>query len=359
MKRFKLRTAVMVAIVGLQLWASGLDTVLRGATCEEIEHSLVRAYSALDRRDVKVAQQILSSFDTVDCTLVLLLSARLSEATGSYEEAGRSYEQYAALAPNDARGFAYFGSFLIGRCLYPQAEIASQRAFSLDPRLAETLLLRGRILGLKGDATEAIKVLTEATRLAPNNPEIHYQLGVVHDGRQQSYKAAVCFEKVVKLTPDDPRAYDYLALSLEPAGNVKRTEWAYRKGLSLNRGPRFDAFLDYNYGRFLMKQNRLTEAKKHLDRAVNLTPQARSAYYERSKLNLKLGNLKAARDDAERAQVLKDPGGVILDLQVNYLLARIHRRLGDHDEARRYAELSRKASVPLSARQSTGRGVGR
>ena len=106
-----------------------------------------------------------------------------------------------------------------------------------------------------------------------------------------------------------------------------------------------------------MKQNRLGEAKKHLDKAVALTPQARSARYERGKLNLKLSNLKAARDDAERA--LEDPTGVILDLQVHYLLARIHRRLGDHEEARKYSELSRKSSVPLAARQGRGRGGGR
>ena len=254
--------------------------------------------------------------------------------------------------------FAHFGLFLLDIGRYPQAEAASERAHVLDPRFAEVLLLRGRILGLKGRPSEAEAALTRAVQLAPENPETHYQLGVFHDGRQQSHKAAAAFEKVVALTPDDPKAYDYLALNLEPTGDIKRADWAYKKGLSLNRGPRFDAFLDYNYGRFLMKRTRLTDAKKHLDKAVTLTPQARSARYERGKLNLKLDNLKAARDDAERALALEDPAGVILDLQVHYLLARIHRRLGDHDEARKYSELSRKSSVPLAARQGRGRGGG-
>ena len=334
-------------------------TPLHGAGCDQAKAALARANQALDRRNLAIAQQVLSSLEAAACDEVVLLSARLAEAHAKPQEAAQSYTRYTTLVPVDAKGFALFGMFLLNNGRYPQAEAASEQAFALDPRLPEALLLRGRILGLKGKASEAQSNLTEAVRLGPDNPETHYQLGVFHDGRQQSHKAAAAFEKVVALTPDDPRAYDYLALNLEPTGNVKRAEWAYKKGLSLNRGPRFDAFLDYNYGRFLMKRNRLTDAKKHLDKAVTLTPQVRSARYERGKLNLKLDNLKAARDDAERALALEDPAGVILDLQVHYLLARIHRRLGDHEEARKYSELSRKSSVPLAARQGRGRGGGR
>ena len=334
-------------------------TPLHGAGCDQAKAALTRANQALDRRNLAIAQQVLSSPAAAACDEVVLLSARLAEAHAKPQEAEQLYTHYTTLAPSDARGFAHFGRFLLDSGRFPQAEAASEQAFAFDSRLPEALLLRGRILGLKGQASEAQASLTQAVRLAPENPEAHYQLGVFHDGRQQSHKAAAAFEKVVALTPDDPRAYDYLALNLEPTGDIKRAEWAYKKGLSLNRGPRFDAFLDYNYGRFLMKQNRLGEARKHLDKAVTLTPQARSARYERGKLNLTLGNLKAARDDAERALALEDPAGVILDLQVHYLLARIYRLLGDLEEARRYSELSRKSSVPLAARRGRSRGGGR
>jgi Tfp pilus assembly protein PilF len=358
-KSFRVTTRKLVVAIGCIMLACGTDSALHGADCSQIENALTRANAALDQRKPAVTQRVLATLDTVNCERVVLLTARLAEAMGNLEDAGRRYVQYTTLAPNDAKGLAYFGAFLLDNGRYPQAESASQRASALDPRLAEVLLLRGRILGLKGQMSKAKMAFTKAIELSPNNPEIHYQVGIFHDGQQQSHKAAASFEKVVRLTPNDPRAYDYLALNLEPTGDVERTEWAYQRGLSLNRGPRFDSFLDYNYGRFLVKKNRLEEAKKHLNRAVILTPQARSSYYERGKLNLKLGNLRAARDDAERALVLKDPGGVILDLQVHYLLARIHARLGDQEEARRYSELSRKLSIPLAARQGKGRGLGR
>ena len=59
----------------------------------------------------------------------------------------------------------------------------------------------------------------------------------------------------------------------------------------------------------------MEEAENHFDQAVELTPQFRGAFYERAKLNLKLSSPKEARADAEKALVLEDPRGVILDLQ--------------------------------------------
>jgi tetratricopeptide (TPR) repeat protein len=114
----------------------------------------------------------------------------------------------------------------------------------------------------------------------------------------------------------------------------------------VNEGPFRDPFFDYYYGRFLRKQNRLEEGRSHLDRAVALHPDERAVHYERGKLNLALTEYGAARKDAERALSLRDPGGLVLDLQVYYLLATIYARLGETELARKYAELSRTTQVP-------------
>ena len=223
------------------------------------------------------------------------------------------------------------------------------------PHCVQALVLYGQILAMKGQPAEAEQRLSRACELAPDSAEARFQLGVFYDGRQQNAKAAEQFTKVIALTPQDPRAYDYLALRLEPLGRIEEAEQAYRKGLAVNRRPNFDAFLDYNYGRFLLKQNRLTELKRHLDRAVELAPKTRAVYYERARLNLKLRNNERARSDAERALTLQDPGGVILDLQVYYLLARVYSQLGENELAEKYVKLSQTSSVPLKARLRSGR----
>jgi hypothetical protein len=58
-----------------------------------------------------------------------------------------------------------------------------------------------------------------------------------------------------------------------------------------HEGQQFDAFLAYNYGRFLARRSRLVESKLHLDRAVELVPDYRDTWYDRAKLKLTHGQL--------------------------------------------------------------------
>jgi tetratricopeptide (TPR) repeat protein len=183
--------------------------------------------------------------------------------------------------------------------------------------------------------------------LDPNDAVAHFELGSLYDAAKRSPEAVEQFEKVVALNPGDSSAWDYLALNLEPLGEVERAEEAFRKGLAVNEGPGSDSFLDYNYGRFLLKRNRLEESRKHLDRAAELAPQVRAVLYERAKVNLRLHNYREARADAEKALGLADASGVIIDLQLYYLLESICRRMGETEAADKYAALSRNTPVPL------------
>jgi tetratricopeptide (TPR) repeat protein len=135
-------------------------------------------------------------------------------------------------------------------------------------------------------------------------------------------------------------------LSLEALGDAEAAESAYRKALAVNDGPFLDSLVDHNYGRFLLKQGRLQESRPHLDRAVGLLPDRRTVYYERARLNLAAKDYAAARQDAERAEGLRDPDGLVLDLQVYYLLATVYARLGETELARKYADLSRTTAIP-------------
>ena len=104
-----------------------------------------------------------------------------------------------------------------------------------------------------------------------------------------------------------------------------------------------------------MKMNRLDEASRHLDRAAELAPNTRAVHYERAKLSEKLGNFQAARRDAERALELKDPTGVILDLQMYYQLTRIYTRLGETELAAKFKKLTETSKVPVTSRMRGGR----
>jgi len=273
--------------------------------------------------------------------------ARLRAARGDAAEAERLFERATSLTPDDAVAHALFARHWLSRGQRARADYESALALSLNPDCPEALLVAGQILGLKGQAEPAFQALQKAARLGTGNAEAQYQLGVVLFRRNLHAEAVRQFEKAVALRATDARALDYLALGYEALGEAEQADEAYQRALRVNGdGPFFDALLDYNYGRFLLKERRLEESRAHLDRAISLLPRSRGVRYERGKLNLTLGHYQAAREDAERALSLPDSGGLVLDLQVYYLLATVYARLGETDLARKYAELSRTTKIP-------------
>lgn len=229
---------------------------------------------------------------------------------------------------------------------WAEAERLLQPVTASHPHCAEALVVQGRLLGLKGEPRGAREALERALALDPGHLEARYQLGVWFFRARRHPDAVRQFEQVVSRRPADARAHDYLALALEALGEPERAEAAYRAGLKVNEGAFFDALLDYNYGRFLLKQDRLEESGAHLDRAVRLLPRRRGPHYERAKLHLARKDYAAARADGERALSLPDPGGLVLDLQVYYLLSNVYARLGETELARKYAERARTTTLP-------------
>jgi tetratricopeptide (TPR) repeat protein len=185
--------------------------------------------------------------------------------------------------------------------------------------------------------------------LDPEDAEAQFQLGAIFDRAKRPEEAAGRFQKVVDLDPAYASAWDYLALNLEPLGELDRADAAYKRGLAANQEGQqhFDAFLDYNYGRFLAKRNQLAESKHHLDKAVEAVPGYRATWYDRARLNLRMGNYAQARSDAERALGITDRTGGILNLQVYVLLEQIYRRLGEKELADKYAALTRDTPPPV------------
>jgi tetratricopeptide (TPR) repeat protein len=208
---------------------------------------------------------------------------------------------------------------------------------------------RGRLLGSRGRPQEARQALEEAVRLDPENAEAHYRLGTLAFRGKRHDVAAAHFEKVVSVRLVDAFAHDYLALSFEALGDAERAEGAWRSALAANERPFFDPLLDYNCGRFLLRQGRLEESQPYLDRAAKQLPNRRGVHYERAKLALARKEYQGAREAAERALGLPDPGGLVLDLQVYYLLSTIYARLGEADLARKYADLARTTPIPDQA----------
>ncbi len=320
--------------------------------CFGLEKQLGSAEQALTRGDVDQAERLLLLLESSHpaCGEIFASLARLRASQKNVNEAEQLFLRAIALSPDDPHTYFYFSQFSFDQGVYLRAYDLVDKALILKSEYPEALILKGQMLAMRGEPLTARKTLEEACRIAPNNAEAHFQLGILFDNSKLNRQAVEQFRISVALRPSDPRSYDYLGLNLEALGETRQAASIYKRGLLVNKGPLFDYFLDYNYGRFLLKQRRLQESKVHLDRAVSLAPQTRAVYYERGKLNLILGDYQQARRDAEQASKLQDPSGFVLDLQVYYLLSTIYSHLGEHELARQYAELSKTARIPIQDR---------
>jgi protein O-GlcNAc transferase len=336
---------IFLLAMALTSWQAHADP------CGEIEAQLRLLSMRLSHADLAGAEMALAPLEPAhpDCAVLILYLARIQAAKGE-EAAEETFVHYTTLKPQDAQGWAYLARFLLAQGEYQRADAASGRATGYDPDDPVAIAVQGQILDMKGETQQGIKLLEQAIRLSPGDAEARFQLGGIHDRAKHPKQAARYFAEDVEITPSDARAWDYLALNLEPLGEIDRAQQAYKRGLAENRpGACFDAFLPYNYGRFLMKRNQLSASKEQLDRAAELAPQVRAVWYERARLNVRLNNLEQARTDAEKAASIEDPQVVIADLQVYVLLEQIYSRLGEAALAHKYAELSRVTPSPVQS----------
>jgi tetratricopeptide (TPR) repeat protein len=340
----------MKAIWLFLLWMPVASPAAFANTCTGAETQLKTISKDLARNAVTAAETLLAPLEAAypDCAQLLLARARIKAAQGSSAEAQDLFLRYMARVPDDSTGMAYFARFLIDQAEYQRADDLSASAFDRNPSDPAALAVRGQILDMKRQSKQGLELLNSSCELEPQNADAQFQLGALYDRAKRPADAVKHFQKVVGLDPGYAPAWDYLALNLEPLGEVDRADAAYKKGLAVNRdGLHFDAFLDYNYGRFLAKRNQLVESKRHLDRAVELVPDFRATWYDRAKLNLRMGNYPQARTDAEKAASITGQTGGIIDLQIYTLLEQIYRRLGESELAEKYAALTRETPPPV------------
>ena len=322
---------------------------VRATPCSGAEQQLASIRKELAAGNSRAAEQMLQEMEHTypECPEAILAHARIAEAKGATAEAEDTFVRYANLAPTAGNAYSYHARFLLEHGQYQRADDLSAQALEVDPDDAVALSVRGEILDMKGQPQQGMELLEKACQFDPRNARAQFQLATMYDRAKRLADAVSHFKKVVEMDPSNAQAWDYLALDLEPLGEVERADLAYQKGLAVNQpGPHFDSFLDYNYGRFLMKRNDLPASKRHLDRAVQLAPDIRAPWYELAKLNLRVKNYAQAREDAERAANIRDPRGIIIDLQLYVLLEQIYTRLGDTASAGKYAKLSRQTPVP-------------
>ena len=207
-----------------------------------------------------------------------------------------------------------------------------ERDIAANKRAADSLVLLGVILAVKGDNGGALKSVKRAVQLAPESFDAQFALGRALYGAGDIVNAVNAFREAIALRPDDLNSRFFLATTLEVAGDYDHARTAYLELVALS--PQSAAghlglgvllaklgpdnaeecirelvkatALDGNLyearvtlGRTLIRVGRSAEALLHLTRAVEIAPNNPEPHYQLSLAYRRLGrNDKAAQESA-------------------------------------------------------------
>jgi tetratricopeptide (TPR) repeat protein len=119
---------------------------------------------------------------------------------------------------------------------------------------------------------KARQVLEAGVKKFPEDPQMHFQLGLACDDLRQFELAMDEFRTVLRLDPKNPAAMNYLGYSYADKGmRLDEAEKLIRTAVELE--PQNGAFID-SLGWVRFKQGYPEEAQKYLEQAVSLMPDA-------------------------------------------------------------------------------------
>lgn len=192
-----------------------------------------------------------------------------------------------------------------------------------------------------GDFANADKWLTRAVEWNPDDADGWYNLGRAKYNLNLFEQAIRCFERVLKLQPNNIKAKDNLGLSYEGLGKIDEAIAAYREALEWQQADKSgESFAGPNLdlGSLLLDQNKAQEALPYLVRAAQIAPRESRVHEKLGKAYSELNDLPKAQQELETAVQLS-PG----NSRLHFMLGQIYRKEGFVEKAR--GELDRSASL--------------
>jgi tetratricopeptide (TPR) repeat protein len=189
-------------------------------------------------------------------------------------------------------------------------------------------------LGLLG---ESRKAMAEAVKLAPDNPEFNYGMGIVSSFAQDSTQGLPYLEKYHALRPSDPAALLAIGTTYFRAKNYESASLWLKKAVG-HESTAADAH--YYLGRIARVEGHLEDARRELEQANTLAP-------DRPDVLGELGQVFIANHDYGRAEVCLDRA-VSHDPEnygANFGLLQLYARTGDprrEQQSKRFDEIKGK-----------------
>ncbi|MBI5182310.1 MAG: tetratricopeptide repeat protein [Nitrospirae bacterium] len=114
------------------------------------------------------------------------------------------------------------------------AENSTKKPTESEIRQSREHFEKGAALEEDGKLDEAIVEYRIAAKLSPDDPDIHFNLGLTYLKKKQNKEAIVEYKKVVELSPRDSDAYKLLGIAYIQEGDKKEAIRQWKNSLRIN-----------------------------------------------------------------------------------------------------------------------------
>jgi tetratricopeptide (TPR) repeat protein len=155
-----------------------------------------------------------------------------------------------------------------------------------------------------GDYEETISLLTKAIQLDPDSGEIYHNRGMAYCNLQRWSEALADFNRAIALAPH-PSSYEQRGIVYYQMGDRESARKDLEQALRMD--PRRAVPL-VNLGWLCIEEGRYREAVDYCTRAIAIEPTLSSAYTNRARAYLELGDSLRGLADLQRADELAKSG---------------------------------------------------
>jgi len=128
--------------------------------------------------------------------------------------------------------------YAIANLDYPAAIESLQEIIAKYPLETEAYWRSGRLLLGEERYDDAVNVLKQGLLVDPDDKDMYNALSVTYRDSHRHQEAIAMAERYLLLAPNEPNAFDTLALALQAKGDLLQAEEQYRKALEIQ--PNFD-----------------------------------------------------------------------------------------------------------------------
>jgi len=203
----------------------------------------------------------------------LLMAGQTAHNQGRFEEAIRTYNRVIALSANQPRTAATanlrIGNAYMAQGKFGNAEVAYERAVTLNPADAESYNNLGEALGELKQYPRALEAFTRAITLDQKLLKAKYNQAVSYDRIGNFRYSEFVFRNLIKSNPGYSLAYDGLAVTLSKAGRAKEAIAYHEKAIALD--PREPSYY-FNYAISYLMMGNTAKALEQQEKLKALDP---------------------------------------------------------------------------------------